>query len=306
MSILSFPDRGPWAKASWPGNCSGYIYRELFERLKPRLVVDAMAGSNTAIDVAREMNIPAVGLDLAHGFNILRDSILAAIGLPACIVSSHPPYGSAIRYSGNPKAWGDKPHPDDLSHATDDADFTQKLHIALLNQREATRIDGFYCTILGDWRRGGVYSSYQAAAISMMPANELAAVLIKEQHNTTSARRKYREMTLPMITHEYVILWKKRGGTTYHLLGMLASAQARNLRGTWRAIVRMVMMELGGKARLDAVYEKVAAGCHERIQQNPHWKAKVRQLLNSSGEYTSTQRGEWALVPLETASRAAA
>ena len=47
MSILEFPDRGPWGRADWPGNCSGHVYRELFQRLRPALFVDVMAGSQS-------------------------------------------------------------------------------------------------------------------------------------------------------------------------------------------------------------------------------------------------------------------
>lgn len=38
MSILSYPNRGPWGDSKWRGNCSGYIYKELFERLKPQFL----------------------------------------------------------------------------------------------------------------------------------------------------------------------------------------------------------------------------------------------------------------------------
>ena len=71
-----------------------------------------MVGSGTSMDVAREMGIQAFGLDLHSGFNVLRESILSAIGQPADLVVSHPPYGGMILYSGN--VWG-SPHPDDLS-----------------------------------------------------------------------------------------------------------------------------------------------------------------------------------------------
>ena len=104
MSILSFPDRGPWGKSSWRGNCSGHIYKSLFEQLKPAVFVDPMVGGGTSVEVAREMGIQAHGLDLHSGFNVLRDSILAKVGKPADLVVSHPPYGAMIVYSGN--VWG--------------------------------------------------------------------------------------------------------------------------------------------------------------------------------------------------------
>lgn len=101
MSILSYPERGQWGKSSWRGNCSGHVYKELFERLQPKVFVDPMVGSGTSVEVAREMGIEAHGLDLHAGFNAISDSILLAVGKHADLCVSHPPYGGMIVYSGN-------------------------------------------------------------------------------------------------------------------------------------------------------------------------------------------------------------
>ena len=62
---------------------------------------------------------------------------------------------------------------------------------------------------MGDVRRGGVYSSYQADLITRMPKQELRAVLIKQQHHVASNSRDY-PLRLPRYVHEYVVLWQKR------------------------------------------------------------------------------------------------
>jgi len=90
-SILSFPDRGPWGNAKWRGNCSGHVYAELFKSIKPQLFVDPMVGSGTSVEVAREMGVEAVGLDLHSGFDALTMSIAEAVGREADLVVSHPP-----------------------------------------------------------------------------------------------------------------------------------------------------------------------------------------------------------------------
>lgn len=296
MSILSFPDRGPWGQSSWRGNCSGHVYKSLFEQLRPSVFVDPMVGSGTSVEVAREMGIKAFGLDLHSGFNVLRESILSVVGQPADLVVSHPPYGGMILYSGN--VWG-SPHADDLSRCVDDQDFHEKLHIALLNQREATKGGGYYGTIIGDWRRNGRYTSYQAECIARMPADELAAVLIKQQHNTVSNSRRYIGMKMPRILHEYILLWEKPKVIASFLsdLSIMARQQSARLASTWKALVRMVLMALGGKADLATIYTKVAENAPERLANNPNWKAKVRQVLNQSSEYfASCQRGIWALT----------
>lgn len=102
-------------------------------------------------------------------------------------------------------------------------------------------------------------------------------------------------MRFPPIQHEYVILFTPKAKTTYHLLGCMAKEQAARLQGTWRAVIRSVMIFLGGSATLERMYEFVAEGCPEKIKANPSWKAKVRQVLNSSGEYEPLDRGVWKL-----------
>lgn len=296
MSVLSFEKRGPWGKSSWRGNCSGHVYRNLFEHLKPSVFVDPMVGSGTSIEVANEMGIEAYGLDLHSGFNVLRDSILERVGKPADLVVSHPPYGGMIVYSG--EVWG-QPHPEDLSRCEDDRDFHEKLHMALMNQRDATKGGGYYGTIIGDWRRNGVYTSYQAECIARMPAQELAAVLIKVQHNTLSDAKSYPGMKLPRILHEYIILWNKPKQIMSVLgdLSRMASQQQERLQSTWRVVVRSVLCTLGGEAELDAIYARVSQNAPEKLKSNPNWKAKIRQVLNQHpAEYKSDVRGVWKLA----------
>jgi hypothetical protein len=206
-SILSFPERGPWGDPGYRGNCSGYVYREIFERLHPRIFTDPMVGSGTSVEVAREMQIEAHGLDLHSGFNILKQRILDVVGKPSDLVLSHPPYHNIVVYSGN--VWGRGPHPDDLSRCASEDEFLDKLTVALKNQRHATRAGGYYGAIIGDVRKNGVYSSYQADLIVRMPKKELQAVLIKQQHNVASNGTDY-PLRLSRIMHEYVILWQRR------------------------------------------------------------------------------------------------
>lgn len=294
MSIYSYPNRGKWGNASWRGNCSGHVYKELFERLQPKVFIDPMVGSGTSVQVAKEMNIEAYGLDLHSGFNAVRDSILLSTGKPADLCVSHPPYGGMILYSGN--VWG-QPNPNDLSRCKDDDEFHEKMQLVLLNQRDATTSGGYYGTIIGDWRRDGVYTSYQAEMIARMPKSELAAVLIKAQHNCMSDRKSYGSMKLPFILHEYIILWKKKSAPVLVLLRDMASQQYQRVLGTWRNVVKSVLMQMGGRADLESLYAKVAESAPEKLGANPNWKAKVRQTLNQNeAMFKPLERGVWALA----------
>jgi hypothetical protein len=294
MSILSYPDRGKWGKASWRGNCSGHVYKELFERLQPKVFIDPMVGSGTSVEVAKEMGIEAFGLDLQSGFNAVSDSILYAIGKPADLCMSHPPYGAMITYSGN--VWGEA-DPADLSRCASDEEFHQKMQMVLLNQRDATLNGGYYGTIIGDWRHNGQYVSYQAEMIARMPRDELAAVLIKQQHNCTSDRTQYRAMRLPFILHEYILLWKKKAVPVLVFLCDLAKQQYARLTGTWKSIVHAVLTQLGGQAELATIYDAVSKAAPEKLAANASWREKIRQTLNSNATlFRPIERGVWALA----------
>lgn len=294
-SIVSYPSRGPWGDANWRGNCSGYLYRDLFELLRPKLFVDPMCGSGTSMEVAREMGIRAVGLDLHSGFDICRESIRARLGEEADLCLSHPPYAGMIVYSG--QVWGNAPHPADLSRCTSNEKFVDLLEVALLNQRDATRPNGHFGVIIGDQRQEGSYFSYQAELIARMPREELASVIIKAQHNVHSAAQAY-QLRYPRILHEYVLLWRKSGRliSFLSLLGAKAREQRARLVSTWCAVVHAALLELGGEATLERLYAVIERHAPERLARNPHWQAKVRQTLQIYPRFVARERGRWAIA----------
>lgn len=299
MSILSFPERGPWGKSSWRGNASGHIYKALFDQYHPKSFCDPMMGSGTSIEVAKEMGIEAFGLDLHQGFNALKDSIRDTIGKEVDMCHAHYPYHDMIVYSG--QVWGTEndAHPDDLSRCIDDDDFNEKLHIVLMNQREATKPGAYYGGMIGDLRRNGRYSSYQAEAIARMPANELASIIIKAQHNTVSGRNNYSKMKHMMITHEYLLLWQKPNSPLSLLVDLSGMARQANkrLQSVWKVIVAQAMRSLGGEASLENLYQRIEKDAPEKLKSNEHWKAKVRQTLQvHEAMFASQSRGHWALA----------
>lgn len=298
MSIWSYPDRGPWGKSSYRGNASGHVYKDLYRALGPNYVIDPCMGSGTSIEVAEEMGIQALGLDLHSGFNLLRDSILEASGRPADLVVSHFPYHDMVVYSG--KMYKEI-HSDDLSRCASVEEFLQKSQQALLNQRDATLPGGHYATLIGDMRRNGQYYSFQSDFIARMPADELKGVIVKAQHNCVSDQRQYGgafKTGLPRITHEYLLVWQRPVKQTTFLLTLrtLANQAQNQLRSTWRSIIRQAMVALGGEASLADLYNQVAGTATEKLRNNANWQAKVRQVLQTCEYFQQVKRGYWALT----------
>src|SRR5690606_12780660 len=75
-SVCSYPERGPYGKSSYRGNCTGYIIKDFINTYLSRkdgLVADPSIGGGTSVDVAKELGIRFKGTDLHQGFNLLRD-----------------------------------------------------------------------------------------------------------------------------------------------------------------------------------------------------------------------------------------
>jgi len=189
-SVVSYPERGNYGKSNWRGNTSGLLIKDLIEfasqntrtPLNGFLFVDSCEGSGTSGDVCRELNCQYVGLDLHKGNDFTKDSILASLPREADTVFTHPPYAEMIQYSG--KQWGNQLIESDLSNPNiSKEEFLEKSQLMLLNQRDATRTNGLYATLIGDMRKKGQFWSFQADYQNMMPKDELISVVIKMQHN---------------------------------------------------------------------------------------------------------------------------
>lgn len=292
-SVMSFPERGNYGNSNWRGNTSGYVIKELIQHFNPKLFVDACEGSGTSRDVCKEMGIEYVGLDLYKGQDFTKDSILTQLPRPADICFTHPPYHDMIAYSGS--VYGKEILTGDTSHCRNVEEFISKSQVMLMNQREATKEGGIYCTLIGDQRGGslgkGNFRSYQADFISMMPKEELLSVAIKLQHNCMSDTRVYSGSFIP-IMHEYLLIWKKKAKSLFAISFDIASELQSRVATTWRNAIRIVMMKLQ-KADLNTIYNEIEKVAASLIANNPNYKAKIRQTLQK--HYNNVERGVWSL-----------
>lgn len=288
-SVISYPIRGPWGQNDWRGNMSGYVVKDLIEHFRPKLFVDACEGSGTSGEVCRDMGIEYVGLDLYKGNDFTKDAIIAQLPRLADICFTHPPYHDMIQYSGS--VYGDKAIDGDTSRCTSPEEFIARSQVMLMNQREATRNNGIYATLIGDLRKNGQFLTFQSDFIEMMPKKELISVTIKTQHNCMSDGRQYKGDFVPII-HEYLLLWKKSSRSLFAVSMDIASELQKRVATTWRNVIRMVLMKLK-EATLADIYAEVEKVAGYKIARNANWQAKVRQQLQL--HFTNVQRGVWAV-----------
>ena len=298
-SVISHPERGNGGKSSYRGNAGANFMQDVIlfgmENTKTRahdfLFCDANEGSGTSGDVAHQLNCHYVGLDLMHGNDFTRDSILTSLPRPADMVFTHPPYADMIAYSGS--QWGAEMLPTDTSNPNLSKEaFLEMSQVMLMNQRDATRDGGLYATLIGDMRRKGQFWSFQADYQLMMPKSELISVAIKMQHNCMSNGRSYGGSFVP-ISHEYVLFWKKASKSLFAIGYETAKDIQQKVAATWRSVIRIALMKLGGQATLSRIYEEVSKVAGDLMTKNANWQAKVRQKLQV--HFTNVERGVWAV-----------
>lgn len=205
-SILSFPERGPFGNATYPGNCSGYVLTRLIQQFRPRFVVDPMEGSGTSRDVCARLKIPFMGFDLRSGFDAVSTPLISVLPNSPDLIFLHPPYHLVIVYSGN--VWGEKPVAGDLSRCLSLADYRRKLHRVIAHCDEALAAGGHLAVLIGDMRQQGYYTALLPVVLDALPPHRLESILIKVQHHVSSDRTAYNGSFIP-IRHEYLVLFRK-------------------------------------------------------------------------------------------------
>lgn len=288
-SIWSFPERGKWGSSRYRGNCSGYVIKQLLEHYKPKHFVEVFAGGGTGHDVARELGYTnSVHLDLNPawgGWNALVDEI----PMGSDFVFSHPPYDSIVVYSGN--MWGEA-HPDDLSRCSSYEEFIEKLDLVNGKIYSSLLNGGRHAVLVGDVRRNGKYYSIIK---DMSWFGELESHIIKKQHNTFSEKHSYKGKFIPIL-HEHLLIFRK--DQVWMLPVKITRTKEFDLRQTslptWRDIVQGALESLGGRAKLNEIYEIV--GETAKARKNKHWMEKVRQTLGRNEQFVMIKRGEWRLA----------
>lgn len=301
-SVLSFPDRGPWGDRRYRGNCSGYIQAYLIWKYQVQRFAELFAGSGTGYDVCQDMGIPYFGADLNPSpvrpgiacVDAFADEVPEAFSF-ADFVFMHPPYGKEINipYAGSmykdptgelsQKDLGQMPWPK----------FMRALNAVVMKYFASMESGARMGILMGDVRRNGRLNSMLN---DIVKPGELEQIIIKMQHNCVSDGRTYSHKKFVPLVHEYILVLKK---TAPYMLDFLFPFKKEldvrdSKHATWRDVVFAALQKLGGRAKLEDIYHEVDG--HAKAQANPHWKDKVRQVLQMYQSFYSTERGVWAIA----------
>jgi hypothetical protein len=288
QSILSYPERGKWGKASYRGNCSGFVIRDLllhfFPNSQPKKFIEVFSGGGTGQDVAMELGIKnSVHLDLNNGWNALKDKIPYG----SDFIFSHPPYWNIVSYQPYNNS-----HEDDLSLDMPYEDFIKKID--MVNAKIYTSLvnGGRHAFLVGDVRKDGKYYSIIK---DMTYFGDLESHIIKVQHNCLSGNKIYTDNSFIPIQHEHLLIFRKN--KIWQVEIKRTEVKAFDLRQfnhiTWRDLIQGALEWLGGKASLNQIY-KVIEGSKKTIKNN-YWKEKIRQTLQLHSNFVPVEKGIWKL-----------
>ena len=304
-SIVKYPDRGPWGSSKWRGNTTGHIINDFLDFCKgvygreARSISDYACGSGTTREVAAERKIPGTFLDLHMGFNLLTDDIPDR---PETVFF-HPPYYGMIVYSGkNGKGmwneddvfqkYGIDASKYDMSRMNDE-DFVKAMNYCILKQFAAMETGGKMAILMGDRRKNG---KYRSMLLDCAKPGEIDSIVIKSQPNTVSGNKTYSSNKFIPIEQEYLLILRKE---LPYILDFAYQAKSKlDIRDskdvTWKDVVSSVLEDLGKSATLAEIYSKIDG--HKKALANPHWKEKVRQVLQSFDSFRRIGEGVWAIA----------
>ncbi len=162
-SIHSTVKRGPWGSAAYPGNCDGYLIKDLLQYFKPRRVLDPMTGSGTCRDVCRDLRIACDSFDLASGRDAADPASYRSIE-PSDFCWLHPPYWRQKLYTRDPR---------DLSRTRTLDAFLERYRQLIANCATALAPGGRLAILMGDYSdrdAGSCRSSTTRNALPSTPA----------------------------------------------------------------------------------------------------------------------------------------
>lgn len=204
-SIHSTRRRGPWGDARYPGNCSGYLIKDLLMFFEPRTVFDPMTGSGTCADVCGDLGIECKSLDVKSGFDAAD---------PACyqqlprfdFVWLHPPYWRMKKYSDDPRC---------LSNCKDIADFSAKLQAVIENCANVLSDRGRIAILMGDYfdpiERRIIPCTHLTKAICLRTGLWPACTdIVRFQHGNSSSRKSYNSAFIPGLHDVCVVMQRQQ------------------------------------------------------------------------------------------------
>jgi hypothetical protein len=198
--------RGPYGSASYPGNCSGELIKDLLRYFRPSNVLDPMTGSGTCADVCRELGIECRSTDLRGSLFDPADACdptsYEGIGQFE-FVWIHPPYWRQKKYSDDPR---------DLSSAPTVEHFLDRYKMLIENCESVLAPGGHLAILMGDYDdrdAGFVPLTYHTKRLTFDAGLRQACTdIIRFSHGASSSKKVYRSSFIPGL-HDVCTVFRR-------------------------------------------------------------------------------------------------
>ena len=202
-SLYSKDRRGPYGDARYPGNCSGYLIRDLICFYGAENILDPMTGSGTCKDVCEELSIPCTSFDVRSGQDAADPASYA--GLESFDFTwLHPPYWKMKRYSDDPRC---------LSNAPTVEEFCDRLERVIANCLTVLAPRGRIAILMGDFydvetRRYQPLTHFTKETCLRLGLWPACTDIIRFQHGNTSSKKEYRSAFIPGL-HDTCCIFRR-------------------------------------------------------------------------------------------------
>lgn len=201
-SIHSTPTRGPWGDWRYPGNCSGFLIRDLLRFFQPKSVFDPMSGSGTCADVCREIGIPCFSGDIHTGFDACDAAKYPKQQFD--FIWLHPPYWRMKSYGTDPRC---------LSNAATATEFYSRLRMLVRACLTVLAPGGRIAILMGDYhdqRLGKIVPCVHLTkdicfCQDLWPA---CTDIIRFQHGNSSSHKHYTSSFIPGL-HDVCMVFQR-------------------------------------------------------------------------------------------------
>lgn len=203
-SLYHRADRGSYGDARYPGNCSGYLIRDLLAYFKPASVLDPMTGSGTCLDVCRELGIPCRSSDIRAGADACDPETFSGIE-PVDFVWIHPPYWRMKKYTSDLR---------DMSNAPNLKYFLHRYEKLIENCAGVLKPGGKLAILMGDytdWQAGFVPLVYHTKRLCFEAGlRQCCTDIIRFSHGASSSHKVYRSSFIPGLHDVCTIVEKTK------------------------------------------------------------------------------------------------
>jgi hypothetical protein len=202
-SLYHFSDPGSYGDRSYPGNCSGWLIRDLLLFYRPKNVFDPCTGSFTCRQVCDELDIECRSKDLRQGFDACDWSHYDPAWAGAFgFAWIHPPYWRQKIYSTDKR---------DMSTAPTLDYFLHRYRQLIVNCGRVLAPGGKLAVLMGDYSDNGTFVplTYHTKRLAFDAGlRQCCTDIIRFSHGASSGKKVYASSFIPGL-HDTCMVFEK-------------------------------------------------------------------------------------------------